>query len=71
MSIPNIGSKKKKNNNQVVWAPVARSPFQGRIRGIPGSISRGNNTWPVHMPLRMSRISRSPLMGRKPVRKLK
>jgi len=45
--------------------------FQGRIRGISGSISRGNNVWPVRMPLGMSRISRSPLMGRKPVRKPK
>jgi len=26
--------------NQVVWAPVARSFFQERIRG--------DNTWPVH-----------------------
>jgi len=34
--------------------------FQGRIRGIPGSILRGNNTWSVYMPL---------LVGRKPVRK--
>ncbi|AET00238.1 hypothetical protein MTR_5g089880 [Medicago truncatula] len=31
----------------------------------------GNNTWPVHMPLRMSRISRPPLVGRKPVQKPK
>jgi len=51
--------------NQVVWAPVARSSFQGRTRGIPGSIPRGNNAWPI----RMSRISRPPLVGRKPVRK--
>ncbi|AES99631.1 hypothetical protein MTR_5g083020 [Medicago truncatula] len=29
--------------NQVVWAAVARSSFQGRTRGIPGSIPRGNN----------------------------
>jgi len=27
--------------NQVVWAPVAMSFFQGRIRGIPGLIPRG------------------------------
>ncbi|KEH36783.1 hypothetical protein MTR_2g022440 [Medicago truncatula] len=56
--------------NQVAWAPVARSSFQGRIRGIPGSIPRRNNVWPVCMPLRMSRISRSPLVGRKPFWKL-
>ena len=35
------------------------------------SIPRGNNAWPVRMPLRMSRISRPPLVGRKPVRKPK
>ena len=33
----------KSQDNQVFWAPVIRSSFQGRIRGIPGSISRGNN----------------------------
>jgi len=30
--------------NQVVWAPVARSSFQGRTREIPGSNSKGNNS---------------------------
>ena len=55
--------------NQVAWAPVARSSFQGRTRGIPGSIPKRNNAWPVRMPLRMSRISRPPLVGRKSVRK--
>jgi len=57
--------------NQVVWAPVARSSSQVRTRGILGSIPRGNNGWPVCMSLRMSRISRPPLVGRKPVRKPK
>jgi len=57
--------------NQVVWAPVARSSFQGRTRGIPGSISRGNNAWPIRMPLRTSWTSRSPLVDRKLVRKKK
>jgi hypothetical protein len=57
--------------NQVVWAPVTRSLFQRRIRRIPGSIPRVNNTWPVHIPLRTSRISRSSLVGRKPMRKKK
>jgi len=56
------------NINQVVWAPVA---FQGRTRRIPGSISRWNNAWPMRMPLRMSWISRSLLVNRKPVRKPK
>ncbi|KAK2418922.1 Sec14p phosphatidylinositol transfer family protein [Trifolium repens] len=51
-------------SNQVDWAQVARNSFQGRIRGIPGSIPRGNNAWLVRMPLRMSRISRPPLVGR-------
>lgn len=41
-------------NNQVAWAPVAKSSFQGRIWGILCSIPRENNTWPV----RMSRINR-------------
>ncbi|AES62523.1 hypothetical protein MTR_1g100990 [Medicago truncatula] len=45
---------------------LARSSFQGRTLGIPGSILRRNNAWPVRMPLRISRISRSPLVGRKP-----
>jgi len=31
-------------NNQVVWAPVARSSFQGRTRGIPCSISTFNGS---------------------------
>ena len=57
--------------NQVVWALVARSSFQGRIREILGSIPRGNNTWPVRMSLRMSQISHPPLVGQKPVRKPK
>ncbi|KEH36541.1 PIF1-like helicase [Medicago truncatula] len=57
--------------NQVAWAPVERSSFQGRIRGIPGLISTRNNAWPVRMPLRMSWISRPPLVGRKPLRKQK
>jgi len=61
----------KYQNNQVDWAPVARSYFQERIRGIPGSILRGNNAWPVRMPLHTSWISRPPMMGRKPVRKPK
>jgi len=47
------------------------SHFQGRTRGIPGSNSRGNNAWSVHMHLRISRINRPPLMGRKPVQKQK
>ncbi|KEH16021.1 hypothetical protein MTR_0376s0040 [Medicago truncatula] len=55
--------------NQVAWTLVARSSFQGRARGIPGSIQRRNNAWPVCMPLRTNRISRPPLMGQKPVRK--
>jgi hypothetical protein len=55
--------------NQVVWAPVTRNSFQGRTREIPGSIPMENNVWPVRMPLRTSRISRPPLVGRKPVRK--
>ena len=50
---------------------MARSSFEGRTWGIPGSIPRGNNAWPVRMPLRTSRISRPPLVGRKPVRKQK
>jgi len=58
-------------DNRVAWAPVARSSFQGRTRGIPGSIPRGNNAWPVCMPLRTSRISRPPLVGRKPLWKPK
>jgi hypothetical protein len=29
--------------NQVAWAQVARSSFQGRTRKIPGSIPMGNN----------------------------
>ena len=37
----------------------------------PSSISRGNNAWPVRMPLRTSRISHPPLVGRKPVWKPK
>jgi len=57
--------------NQVVWAPVARSSFQRRIRRISDSIFKGNNVWPVCMPLHTSRISRPPLIGRKPVRKPK
>jgi len=57
--------------NQVAWALMARSSFQGRIRRISGSILRGNNAWSVHMSLCMSRISRPPLVGRKPVRKSK
>jgi len=57
--------------NQVAWALVVRSSFQGRIRRIPGSILWGNNVWPVRMPLPMSRISRPRLVGRKPVRKPK
>ncbi|AES97219.1 hypothetical protein MTR_5g047230 [Medicago truncatula] len=48
---------------------VAKSFFQGRTRGIPGLIPRGNNAWPVHMPLCMIQISCPPLVGRKPVRK--
>jgi len=43
---------------------MARSSFQGCTRGIPGSIPRGNNAWPVRMPLHMNRISRPPLVGR-------
>jgi len=57
--------------NQVAWAPVAMSYFQGRTRGIPGSNPRGNNVWPVRMPLHTSRISRISLVGRKPVWKPK
>jgi len=34
-------------------------------------VSQGSNVWPVHMSLRMSRISRPLLMGRKPVQKQK
>jgi len=45
--------------------------IQGRIRGIPGLILKGNNAWPVRMPLRTSGISRPPLVGQKPVRKPK
>jgi len=56
---------------QVAWTPVARSSFQRRTRGIPGSNPTGNNSWPVRMPLRMSQISRPHLKGRKPVRKPK
>ena len=58
-------------SNQVAWAPVAMSSFQGRARGIPGSIIRGNNVWSVRMPLRTSWISRLSLVGRKLVRKSK
>ncbi|KEH17250.1 hypothetical protein MTR_0029s0090 [Medicago truncatula] len=58
-------------DNQVVWAPVARSSFHGRTQGISGSILKGNNTWSVCMPLRTSRISRPSLVSRKPVRKPK
>jgi hypothetical protein len=54
--------------NQVAWAQVAMNSFHC-IRGIPDSISSGNNTWPEHMPLRMSRINRTPLVDWKPVRK--
>jgi len=57
--------------NQVVWAPVGRSSFQGRTWGILGSILRENNVWSVRMPLRTSRISRQPLVGGKPMRKKK
>ena len=64
-------SLKLNEYNQVEWAPVARSSYQGRTWGIPGSIPRGNNAWPVRMSLRMSRISRPPLMDQKPVRKQK
>jgi len=60
-----------KKDNQVVWAPVARSFFQGCIREIPSSILRENNAWPMRMPLRMSQINRPSLVGRKPVRKKK
>jgi hypothetical protein len=58
-------------NNQVVWAPVAKSSFQERTRGILGSIPRENNASPVRMFLCMSRISRLFWMGRKSVRKQK
>jgi len=50
--------------NQVAWASVAMSSFQGRIWGILDSIPRKNN---VRMSLRMSQISRPPLVGQKPV----
>ncbi|AES63839.1 hypothetical protein MTR_2g013890 [Medicago truncatula] len=50
---------------------MARNSFQGRTRGISGSIPRGNNTWSMRMPLRMSRITRPPLVGQKPMRKPK
>ena len=59
------------HNNQVAWTPVVRSSFQGRIRGLLGSNPRENKYWPVRMPLRTNRISRPPLVGRKPVRKPK
>jgi len=49
--------------NQVVWAPVAWSSFQGRTRGIPGSIPRRNSACSVRVPLRMSRISRPTIGG--------
>jgi len=62
---------KKTSINQVVWVPVARSSFQGCTWGIPGSIRRRNNVWPVRMPLSTSRISRLPLVSRKPVQKQK
>jgi hypothetical protein len=57
--------------NQVAWAPVAKSSFQERTRGILGSIPRENNASPVRMFLCMSRISRLFWMGRKSVRKQK
>jgi len=57
--------------NQVVWASVGRSSYQGRIWGIADSIFRGNNAWPVRMSLYMSRISRPPLVSRKPIQKQK
>ena len=68
-----IQDKKLKNNKNksIYWAPVTRNSFQGRTRGIRSSIFRGNNIWPVRMPLRMSRISRPSLVDRKPVRKPK
>ncbi|KEH17525.1 hypothetical protein MTR_0009s0100 [Medicago truncatula] len=53
----------------VAWTPVATSYFQECTWGISGSIPRENNAWSVRMPLHMSRISRPPLVGRKPVRK--
>ena len=52
----------------LAWAPVVRSSLQGRIRGIPSSILRGNNAWSVYMTLRTNQISRPPLVGWKPVR---
>jgi len=67
----NLSTQNRLQYNQVVWAPVARNSFQGRTRGIPGSILRGNDAWPVRMPLRTRRISHPPLVGRKPVRKQK
>jgi len=50
---------------------VSRSSFQRRIQGIPDLIPKENNVWPVRMPLRMSQISRPPLVNRKSVRKPK
>jgi len=47
---------------------VTMSFFQGRTRRISGLILRENNAWPVRMPLRMSRISRPLLVGRKPIK---
>jgi len=67
----NLVHQNWQSNNQVVWPLMAKSSFQGRIRGIPGSIPRGNNVWLVRMPLRTSQISRPSLMGRKPERKSK
>jgi len=61
----------KRKKNQDVWAPMTRSSFQWRIRGILSSILRSNNACPVCIPLCKSRICRSPLVGQKPMRKPK
>jgi len=36
-----VGFEKRRENGKLLWAPVVRSSFQWRIRGIPGSILRG------------------------------
>jgi hypothetical protein len=48
---------------------VATSYFQERIRGIPNSITKGNNAWPVRIRLCTRWISRPPIVGRKLARK--
>ena len=65
LKIKKEGKRKVFHTNQVDWAPVARSSFQGCIQGILGSIPRENNVRSVCMSLRTSWINRPSLMDRK------